>query len=209
MECRLMETITQLEPVTAGLASARPAPALVVATVPLRQVVARTVAGAARRAASPVGLGVTLLIAAAALVIVVLQPAQTKLVGLQTQLGNLHSLPGAASMPASPAAFTQQLPGVAQLPAAMLLIIAQAEKSNVTLNSGKYQLLASGSKGLPRYQINLPVEGNYVDIRNFVDSALLAVPAMALERVRMERESVDDSQVKVELQFAIYVKESA
>lgn len=106
------------------------------------------------------------------------------------------------------AEFIDTLPDRDALPLIVAEIAAAADDAGVELLSGDY-VLTSGStgEGIDRYQLDLPVSGSYVQVREFVDQALIVVPTMALETFTIERENVSAVQVDANLGFAVMVRE--
>jgi hypothetical protein len=56
-----------------------------------------------------------------------------------------------------------------------------------------------------RYQINLPVTGNYPAVRAFVAEALEREPSLALDGMRLTRERMDSGEIEAELRFTLYL----
>jgi hypothetical protein len=57
--------------------------------------------------------------------------------------------------------------------------------------------------------MTFPIKGRYPAIRNFVDATLAAVPAAAIEGLRIERKNVGDDNVEVELGLAVFVRNAS
>jgi len=58
---------------------------------------------------------------------------------------------------------------------------------------------------LARYQVTLPVKGSYVQIRQFVDQALIDVPVAALDDINFKREAIGATQLEARIKFTLYV----
>ncbi len=52
----------------------------------------------------------------------------------------------------------------------------------------------------------LPLNGSYVQLRRFVARALSEIPALALEGVSFNRQSVSDATIEAQLRFSLYLK---
>ncbi len=100
-------------------------------------------------------------------------------------------------------AFKRSLPTGNDTPQILGSLVAVAAASGVTLERGDYAYIVPAAGEIGRYQISLPVTGSYSQIRQFIENALAAVPAMALEKLRFERKSVSDPVIAAELQFSV------
>lgn len=156
--------------------------------------------------------GGILLVTSLVLVITLLVPAQRAVTDLRTQLASALASPASASAQASAnpevsaGKFVNSLPSRAQLPSVLALVAGQAELANLQLQQGTYQLTPGKSGGLARYQLAFPVKGTYPALRKFIDGTLAAVPAAALESIRMEREDVSSNELEAELNFVVFVR---
>lgn len=81
--------------------------------------------------------------------------------------------------------------------------IAQAK--GVQLQSGEYRVERAASPRLRRYQMTLPVQGTYAQIRGFVGEVLEQVPAAVLEEVSLKRESVESQRVEARVRLTLYL----
>jgi hypothetical protein len=156
----------------------------------------------------PAGLsGVSLLLAAAVAIGVLLMPAQHALVNLQGELTKAgHAGVGALHPEATPQQFAGTLPTREQVPAVLGVLLVQANESNVALEQGKYTFTPAAQSRLARYTFEFPVKGNYTDIRTFITKALTAVPALGLDKLHIERKNVGDASVNAEVGFVIYLR---
>ena len=58
---------------------------------------------------------------------------------------------------------------------------------------------------LARYQVTLPVQGSYGEVRGFVDAVLDAVPAAALEELALKREEIGEPLVEARVRFVLFL----
>ena len=110
--------------------------------------------------------------------------------------------------------FYAQFPASESLPNWLRLIDKIALKQNLTLNSGDYKLtqikqLQINQGALARYEIVLPVTGNYVQIRHFVSQVLHELPALALTDMRLSRESAQSPTLDARLTFLLLLKSNS
>lgn len=79
---------------------------------------------------------------------------------------------------------------------------------NISLNRGDYALVRDKSNKLIRYEISLPIKGNYVDIRNFLSQILADAPNISLDSVNFERQEITDTTVDAQIKLTLYFVES-
>ncbi|HEX9139559.1 MAG TPA: hypothetical protein VF848_07205 [Steroidobacteraceae bacterium] len=155
----------------------------------------------------PAGLaGAAAMLIAAVLALAVVLPQHSALDSLQAQLlrakANLAN-PGA---PMSGARLVATLPTRGQIPAVLGQMLEQADQAGVALDQGHYTYLPARPGSLGRYTFEFPVKGAYPNVRNFIDRALVAVPAAGLSKLRIERKSVGDPQIAADIGFVVYVR---
>jgi len=81
---------------------------------------------------------------------------------------------------------------------------AIAEKSGVEVRSADY-LLVRGPGKLDRYEIALPLAGDYAQIRAFVENALLGIPVLSLDQVSFRRKRVNDLAVETDVRLTLHL----
>lgn len=84
-------------------------------------------------------------------------------------------------------------------------IYATAAATRLSLARGEYALAPVADTRLSRYQITLPVQGDYARIRRFVAATQAAVPNLSLDELTLERQDIGDSQVVGHLRFSLYL----
>ena len=99
-----------------------------------------------------------------------------------------------------------QLPVSNDLPGIMGRIVSVASSSGISLDSGSYELAPTESPAVSRYVIKFPVRGSYPQVRKFIENTLAAVPAAALEGMRIERAKVSDQVISADLKFGVLVR---
>jgi hypothetical protein len=152
--------------------------------------------------------GVALIILAAALLWSTVLPQRHRLRELQEQLQTSVRTPTQRPSRTSGSVeeFVAALPGRAQVPAIVATVVEKAEKAGLALDSGRYELQPGQSGRIERYRLTFPVQGAYPQVRDFIDGALVAVPAMAMDSLRLEREGIAQGGVAAEVSFIIYVR---
>jgi hypothetical protein len=91
-------------------------------------------------------------------------------------------------------------------PAILSVVITQATEAGLELESGQYEFAPSRSGRIARYRLNFPVRGTYPQLRQFIDGTLAALPAVALEGLRLERKTVGEDVLDADLGFAVIVR---
>lgn len=157
------------------------------------------------------GIGLVLLAASAALWFSTLSLLRQDVVELRADVSRLEAAArsgsGVRTSPAGQAsAFIKKFPTRTQLPAVLAAVASQATAAGLQLERGDYQFTPAKSGRIARYRLTLPVRGTYPQVRRFVDSTLVALPAVALESLKLEREGIGDEQLEADLQFAVMVR---
>jgi hypothetical protein len=83
-------------------------------------------------------------------------------------------------------------------------IYAAGEKSGVRLRSAEYRIRDTGTR-IERYEVRLPLRGNYTEIRSYLDTVLLDVPVLSLDEVKFKRELASDAEIEAELGFTLHL----
>lgn len=83
-------------------------------------------------------------------------------------------------------------------------LYALAEKTGVTMRTADYQLV-KGPGRLDRYEIALPLSGDYAGIRSFLENALLEMPVLSLDEVRFRRKRSNDLVVETDVRLSLHL----
>ena len=103
----------------------------------------------------------------------------------------------------SPSArFRVQFPLAAERHVRLAALVALARVDGVALQRVESRWLPG--EPLARYDITMPVQGEYARIRAFIVEALLSDPALSLDSVRLHRAGVDASALEGELRCSLY-----
>lgn len=98
------------------------------------------------------------------------------------------------------------------------LIDKAAFKQGLQLNRGDYKFSQvkqskvignqkiTGNQYASRYEIVLPVTGQYVQIRQFIANVLQSQPALALTSVKIQRENALTANVEAKLVFVLFLQ---
>lgn len=114
--------------------------------------------------------------------------------------------------------FYARFPDGVSLPTWLSLISETAVKQGLLLNRGDYKLTqikstpansspANSNPGqLSRYEIVLPVTGQYSQIRQFIAQVLYQMPALALSEMQIKRENTLRPTVEARLVFVLMLQ---
>jgi Tfp pilus assembly protein PilO len=157
--------------------------------------------------------GIALIVFAAAAWLSAIVPATEERDLLQLEADKLERRTrGAATAGARPPTAPEQLatfyaffPAAASTPDWLGKIHAAAAAKGLTLASGEYKIAKAGSPRLARYQITLPVQGTYPQIRGFIGAVLADVPAAVVEEVSLRRESVESAKLEARVRITLYI----
>jgi len=91
------------------------------------------------------------------------------------------------------------------VPELLARINRSAGEHQLMLEKGEYKLARDSNFRLARYQVTLPVRGDYGELRSFVDDVLQTVPSAALEELTLKRESADLPQLEGRVRFVLFL----
>ena len=124
---------------------------------------------------------------------------------LQGQLAR-HATDGAAVATTPKGATLASLPPRREAPEVVAKVYEEAKASGIDLPRGQYEYVPARDGMAARYRMTFPVHASYPQIRSFLDRTLIALPAVAVEGLRIERKSVGDGSVEAEVKLAAYVR---
>jgi len=150
--------------------------------------------------------GLAAFAAAAALAVVALVPAHNGLLSLQEALLRAQHPAAAVGIEQAVPHLMASLPTRNQMPAVIGQMLAQAQAAGVALDKGRYAYEPAKGGTIGRYEVEFPVSAGYPAIRTFVNGTLTAVPAAALEKLRLERKAVGEQNVNADIGFVVFVR---
>ncbi|TFW34407.1 hypothetical protein [Massilia horti] len=137
-------------------------------------------------------------------------PLQEQLYLMQTSLTNAarHNPPPAVRHVAREAlnTFYANVPSVDSQFALLARLHKAASSQGLILEHGDYQFTRETGSPLMRYEIELPVKGDYAQIRRFVSTAMMDSPTLALRSITFSRQKSDDAQLTATLVLVLYLK---
>ena len=102
--------------------------------------------------------------------------------------------------------FFKIFPAGDSLPKWLSLIQETALKQHLTLNRGDYKLTQIKQGQLASYEIVLPVNGKYTQIRQFISDILQKLPALALSDLQIKRENSLSPTVEARMVFVLFLQ---
>lgn len=143
-----------------------------------------------------------------------IRPAQERLEAAQHSVTSLHrqmelsrkSPGGKTHTPAEQLAeFYRLFPHERSSPEWLEKLVSVAESNGISLNEGEYKVSNDKAGRLVRFQITLPLKGEYPQIRRFLAALPAELPVMALENVQFERNKVADPNVEARIRLVLFL----
>jgi Tfp pilus assembly protein PilO len=157
---------------------------------------------------------VGLLVFIGGIFISVVEPAQHELDTLHQNLLSLQrqvnssakkpAMPASSTSPTQLAVFYHFFPDEQSLPDWLEKILNAANENELVLTEGDYRITRDKIGKLQRYQIRLPLNGSYLNIRKFLSTVLSELPASSLDNVKFERQKIGDSGVEATIELTLY-----
>lgn len=88
-------------------------------------------------------------------------------------------------------------------------LVALAENRGLKLNEGEYKATRDKVGRLVRFQMTLPVTGEYPQIRKFLADLPNEIPIVALDNVQFERQKVADPSVTAKIKLVLYLGQAS
>jgi hypothetical protein len=102
--------------------------------------------------------------------------------------------------------FQKSLLRYGDIPDALRDLIVLAQKNNLVLSRGEYQMQIDQRGQFMRYQMVLPVRGQAPAVERFILEALLQHKTMALESVQFKREGASAKELEAKVQWVLMVQ---
>jgi hypothetical protein len=126
---------------------------------------------------------------------------------LRSQLSEARTnAPKVAPLASEAAQTLRHLPARADMPVLLGVLLTQADEAKLSLDTGKYEAALSKSGDITRYRVSFPVTGPYPQVRQFIDAVLVALPAVSITELNIERKTIVDGQVEARLRLTFYTR---
>ena len=159
-----------------------------------------------RRIGMAATAGIAAVVLAATLFIAQNLPQGATVSALKSQLLRLAPAGKGAAVAAPAGLSLASLPPRGEAPGVVAKILEEANASGVGLPRGQYEYVPARDGVAARYRMTFPLRASYPKIREFMDRTLLALPAVAVDGLRIERKNVGDDTVDAELKLSAYVR---
>lgn len=146
-----------------------------------------------------------LLAGAASLWPLALQPEQARLERARLKLAAAQAAAPRAARTVAAAPYGR-LWREERFPDVLARVLAAAAESGLRLDEGAYRVTRESAGPLVRYQILLPVRGDYVQLRRYLGGLGGSLPGMAVERVQFERPRVGDAALEARLGLLLFME---
>lgn len=159
-----------------------------------------------RRIGMAATVGIAAVVLAATLFLANNLPQGAAVAALKGQLLRLATVGKGASIAPPVGMSLASLPPRSEAPNIVAKILEEANASGVGLPRGQYEFVSARDGVAARYRMTFPLRASYPKIREFMDRTLVALPAVAVEGLRIERKNVGDDTVDAELKLSAYVR---
>jgi hypothetical protein len=150
--------------------------------------------------------GIALVVAAATLFIANNLPQNAAVGALKAQIARLGPVGEVPAVAVPGGVVLAALPRRDEAPTVLGKVFEEAQAAGVTLPRGQYEYVPARDGVAARYRMTFPVRTSYPRLRDFMDRTLVALPAVAVEGLRIERKNVGDDTVDAELKLSAYVR---
>lgn len=139
-------------------------------------------------------------------------PLQAESRALEARLVNLkiaarRTPPLATQVPVT--GFIDKLPDTTAASAVIGQLEQLARAHDLQLLRGQYAQAPVTGTSLLRWQLSLPINAEYPKIIAFIAASLQALPTLALEDLKLKRDTIETSALDADLHFNLYLRESA
>jgi Tfp pilus assembly protein PilO len=141
-------------------------------------------------------------------------PAQERLQTAQANARSLHEriARSTAAMAMNQRPVEEQLtefyrifPGEKSSPQWLEKLLAVAETHGLAMDQGEYTATPDKTAKLVRFQITIPMKGEYLKIRKFLAALPTELPIIALESVQFQRQKIADPVVEAKIRLVLYL----
>lgn len=84
-------------------------------------------------------------------------------------------------------------------------IAAIAQRNGLLVQQAEYKVERDRNGKLTRFQISLPLKGEYQTLRRFLSDLHAEIPILSLEQVQFERQKIGDPIVDAKIRLVIYL----
>lgn len=138
-------------------------------------------------------------------------PLEDETAVLEARLSRLQAnatrvVPRAVIVPAS--GFIDTLPATTAAATVIGQLEQLARAHNLQLLRGQYTQTPVPGTSLLRWQVSLPIKADYPRLIAFIADSLQAQPTLALDELKLKRETIETPTLDADLRFNLYLRES-
>ena len=85
------------------------------------------------------------------------------------------------------------------------VLFEAAQRSGLGLGQAEYKWQIDLAGQTNRYQIRLPIKGEYGQVRAFCERVLSALPFASLDELNLKRDSIEDDTLAATVQFSLHL----
>lgn len=163
----------------------------------------------------PGGIGIALLGAAVVMSVTLALPVRNENTSLQNEILQMKPLLRQPSNTVSAGDVRQQLDDfVGELPrhdeinTTLNLLHDLAAKYHLSLKNSEYRPAQNKTDGIGRMRITIKTEGNYSDVRGFLQEIPQALPALAIEHLSLARQKISDTRLETIVEFTLFYSQT-
>lgn len=135
-----------------------------------------------------------------------LQFQASELARLQSEVSALQLTNTRPSQGQPDLGFYAQLGQLSHVEDEIKTLHAIARESGILIQQVNYKLNTDAD--IATYTIELPIRGTYLNIRQFCEAFLLAVPFASLDELSLRRDNSQSTQIDSKLKFTLYLNKS-
>ena len=109
---------------------------------------------------------------------------------------------------ASLSAFYQFLPSKNSINQTLYTLHQAATAHGVTTERVEYRLVTNPSSAFLRYEITLPIKGDYQQIRQFINQLLNTFPTLALSEFSLKRNDAQTQEVDAHVKLTLFLRKN-
>jgi len=107
---------------------------------------------------------------------------------------------------ASAPALWQQWPAEEEADRISAEILAQADAMGMLFERAEFLSLPAERSRLQVQRIKLPLKGDYIQVRQFLQTVLQAYPSLALSQLKLQRSDVMQTGIEAYVEFSLYTR---
>ena len=88
-------------------------------------------------------------------------------------------------------------------------ILAQADAMGMIFDRAEFQSVPAEQASLQIQRIKLPLKGDYLQVRQFLQRVLQTYPSLALSQFKLQRTDVMQTVVEAYVEFSLYTRKKA